>query len=169
VCGDPPIAVASEVLALVLGIANRARRPRAGLHGFVAQASFERHKVEVKHLGIHLHAALARADGDGSLHIGTGTATLAGGSGGCRDSAARAGRLDGGRVASRTGIGIVAFRNADGSFGQHLLNLIARNAHLVAAGHLEALGDSIGVVFGDSVGRARRRKWSVDGMVGDSG
>ena len=52
--GDPPIAVASEVLALVLGIANRARRPRAGLHGFVAQASFERHKVEVKHLGIHL-------------------------------------------------------------------------------------------------------------------
>ena len=54
VSGDPPIAMASEVLALVLGIANRARRPRAGLHGFVAQASFERHKVEVKHLGIHL-------------------------------------------------------------------------------------------------------------------
>jgi len=170
VCGDPPIAVASEVLALVLGIANRARRPRAGLHGFVAQASFERHKVEVKHLGIHLHAALARADGDGSLHIGTGTATLAGGSGGCRDSAARAGRLDGGRVASRTGVRIVAVgRNADGSFGQHLLNLIARNAHLVAAGHLEALSNSVGVILGDSVGRARRRKRSVDGMVGDSG
>jgi len=169
VCGDPPIAVASEVLALVLGIANRARRPRAGLHGFVAQASFERHQVEVKHLGIHLHAALARADGDGSLHIGTGTATLAGGSGVCRDSAARAGRLDGGRVASRTGIGIVAFRNADGSFSQHLLYLIARNAHLVAAGHLEALGDSVGVVFGESVGSARSRKWGVDGMVGDNG
>ena len=67
-------------------------------------------------------------------------------------------------------MGLVAVgQNADGSFGQHLLNLFARNAHLVAAGHLEALGDSVGVILGDSVGRARRRKWGVDGMVGDNG
>ena len=58
--GDPAIAVASEVLALVLGIANRARRPRAGLHSLFAQASFERHDVEVKHLGIHLSKGMVK-------------------------------------------------------------------------------------------------------------
>jgi len=150
--GDPAIAVASEVLALALGIADRARRARASLHSFVAQASLEGHEVEVKHLGslgFHLHAALARADGDDSLHGGTGTTSFAGGSGGSRDSTARAGRLDGGRVASRTGVGFVAIGpKADGSFSEHLLHFIARNADLVPAGHLETLGDVLGVILG---------------------
>jgi len=178
--GDSTIAVASEVLALVLWIANRARWARAGLHSLVTQASLEGHEVEVDHfgsitaspvgVGIHLHAALARADGDGSLHSGTGTTSLAGGSCGSRDSATRAGRLDGGRVASRARIRFVAVGpNADGSFGEQLLDLVAREAHLVAAGHLEALGDGVRVVFGVSVGRARRRKRGVDRMVRNRG
>jgi len=147
--GDPTVAVASEVFALVLGIANRAGRARAGLHSFVAQASLEGYEVKVEHFGIHLHAALARADGDGCLHGGTGATTLAGRSGGCRNSAARTGRLDSGRVAGRAGVGLVAVgRNADGSFGKHLLDLVAREANLLAAGHLEALGDGVGVVLG---------------------
>jgi len=150
--GDPTIAVASEVLALVLGIANRAGRARAGLHSFVAQASLEGHEVKVEHFGIHLHAALARADGDGCLHGGTGATTLAGRSGGCRNSAARTGRLDSGRVAGRAGVGLVAVgRNADGSLGEHLLDLVAREANLLATGHLEALGDGVGGVLGVNV------------------
>jgi len=177
---DPTVAVASEVLIRVLRTAKSARWARAGLHGLVAQASLEGHEVEVEPLGsltvnpvrigIHLHSALARADGDGSLQIRTGTASFASGSGSCCDPAARAGRLDGGRVTSRAGVGFVTVdRNADGSFGQHLLDFTARNAHLVAAGHLEALGDGVGVILGVSVGRARRRKWGVDGLVGDGG
>jgi len=39
----------------------------------------------------------------------------------------------------------------------------------VAAGHLVAFDDGARVVFGISVSRAGRRKWGVDGLVGDGG